>query len=430
MDRAVYSCLLIFMFVICFGNHTSVQGVSVMNIAISIDHVSKEFLLKQATPRSFQDLVVDLVNREDRPPAERFMALDDVSLEIEHGETVGLIGPNGAGKSTLLKMVAGIIKPTAGEVEVNGRVGALLELGAGFHPDLTGRENIYLNGSILGLSRAEIRDKMEKIIAFAELERFIDAPVRHYSSGMYVRLGFSVAVHTEPEVLLVDEVLAVGDAAFQRKCMNKIDEVRGAGVTVLFVSHSADLVRQICTRAVWLDEGRCVADGPAESVAARYMDHSWSKEEELEVSEDGRRWGGDKARIVDVRLLDSAEEERQLFYTGEPMTVELHYQTREPIKHPVFGLAVHRSDNLHIAGPNTHVDDFEIPQIEGEGVIRYTIPFLPLLHGTYHISVALHNQNADIMYDYHDRLYPMRVLSSKGERYGLMALGGGWSWDL
>jgi len=404
---------------------------SEMSIAITIDHVSKEFLLEQAAPRSFQELVVDVFKHRERPRAERFLALDDVSLEIKYGETVGLIGPNGAGKSTLLKMVAGIIKPTVGEVEVNGRVGALLELGAGFHPDLTGRENIYLNGSILGLSRAEIRDKIDKIIAFAELERFIDAPVRHYSSGMYVRLGFSVAVHTEPEILLVDEVLAVGDAAFQRKCMDKIDKVRGAGVTVLFVSHSADLVRQICTRAVWLDEGRCVADGPAESVAARYMDHSWSKEEDLEVSEDGKRWwSGDKARIVDVRLLDSAGEERRLFYTGEPMTVELHYQTRERIEYPVFGLAIHRSDNLHMAGPNTHFDDCDIPKIEGEGVIRYTIPFLPLLQGTYHISVALHNQNSDIMYDYHDRLYPMRILNSKGERYGLMALGGGWSWDL
>ena len=224
-----------------------------MSIAITIDHVSKEFLLEQAAPRSFQELVVDVFKHRERPRAERFLALDDVSLEIKYGETVGLIGPNGAGKSTLLKMVAGIIKPTVGEVEVNGRVGALLELGAGFHPDLTGRENIYLNGSILGLSRAEIRDKIDKIIAFAELERFIDAPVRHYSSGMYVRLGFSVAVHTEPEILLVDEVLAVGDAAFQRKCMDKIDEMRGAGVTILFVSHSAELVRKICKRAVWLD---------------------------------------------------------------------------------------------------------------------------------------------------------------------------------
>ena len=401
-----------------------------MSIAITIDHVSKEFLLEQAAPRSFQELVVDVFKHRERPRAERFLALDDVSLEIKYGETVGLIGPNGAGKSTLLKMVAGIIKPTVGEVEVNGRVGALLELGAGFHPDLTGRENIYLNGSILGLSRAEIRDKIDKIIAFAELERFIDAPVRHYSSGMYVRLGFSVAVHTEPEILLVDEVLAVGDAAFQRKCMDKIDEMRGAGVTILFVSHSAELVRKICKRAVWLDEGRCVADGAAESVAARYLDHSWAQEQTQVVSEEERRWGNGKVRITDVRLLDGEGKEQQRFRTGEPMIVELHYQTRERIEYPVFGLAIHRSDNLHMAGPNTHFDDCDIPKIEGEGVIRYTIPFLPLLQGTYHISVALHNQNSDVMYDYHDRLYPMRILNSKGERYGLMALGGGWSWDL
>jgi len=399
---------------------------SEMSIAITIDHVSKEFLLEQAAPRSFQELVVDVFKHRERPRAERFLALDDVSLEIKYGETVGLIGPNGAGKSTLLKMVAGIIKPTVGEVEVNGRVGALLELGAGFHPDLTGRENIYLNGSILGLSRAEIRDKIDKIIAFAELERFIDAPVRHYSSGMYVRLGFSVAVHTEPEILLVDEVLAVGDAAFQRKCMDKIDEMRGAGVTILFVSHSAELVRKICKRAVWLDEGRCVADGAAESVAARYLDHSWAQEQTQVVSEEERRWGNGKVRITDVRLLDGEGKEQQRFRTGEPMTVEMHYVAKERIEQPVFGLAIHRSDGTHITGPNTQFAGYEIPWVEGEGIVLYTIPSLPLLEGSYMASVAARNREDTDIYDYHDRLYTFHVLDSQA-RYGIILLEGTWT---
>lgn len=398
-----------------------------MSTSISIDHVSKEFVLKQAAPRSFQELVVDLIRRRVHRRAERFVALDDVSLEIEQGETVGLIGPNGAGKSTLLKLVAGIIEPTNGVVEVHGRVGALLELGAGFHPDLTGRENIYLNGSILGLSRAEIRDKMDEIIAFAELERFIDAPVRHYSSGMYVRLGFSVAVHTEPDILLVDEVLAVGDAAFQRKCMDKIDAMRSAGVTILFVSHSPDLVRKICKRAVWLDEGRCVVDGAAEAVAARYLDHSWTQGEA--ISGAGRRWGSGKVRIVDVRLLDGEGREQQRFHTGEPMTVEMHYYAEERVEKPVFGLAIHRSDGTHITGPNTQFAGHEIPWIEGEGVVRYSISSLPLMEGRYFISVAVHNWEDTEMYDYRDRAYTFWAVCNESQGYGILTLQGGWFWN-
>ncbi len=400
-----------------------------MSVVISIEHLSKEFVLKQAAPRSFQELVVDLLRRKTHSQVERFVALDDVSLEIEQGETVGLIGPNGAGKSTLLKLVAGIIEPTSGNVQIYGRVGALLELGAGFHPDLTGRENIYLNGSILGLSRAEIQDKMDDIISFAELERFIDAPVRHYSSGMYVRLGFSVAVHTEPQILLVDEVLAVGDAAFQRKCMDKIDDMRRAGVTILFVSHSAELVRKICKRAVWLDAGRCVADGAAESVAARYLDHSWAQEQTQVVSEEERRWGNGKVRITDVRLLGGEGKEQQRFRTGEPMTVEMHYVAKERIEQPVFGLAIHRSDGTHITGPNTQFAGHEIPWIAGEGAVRYTIPFLPLLEGRYFISVAAHNWEDTEMYDYRDREYTFRMLPSENQGYGIVTLRGGWFWS-
>ena len=396
-----------------------------MTAVISIEHVSKEFVLKQAAPRSFQELVVDLVKRRKRSRVERFVALDDVSLEIEQGETVGLIGPNGAGKSTLLKLVAGIIEPTVGNVRIHGRVGALLELGAGFHPDLTGRENIYLNGSILGLSRNEIRDKIDEIITFAELERFIDAPVRHYSSGMYVRLGFSVAVHTEPEVLLVDEVLAVGDAAFQRKCMDKIDAMRNTGVTILFVSHSPDLVRKICKRAVWLDKGRCVVDGSAEGVAARYLDHSWTQGEA--ISGGGRRWGSGKVRIIDVRLLDGEGREQQRFRTGEPMTVQMHYEARVHVEEPVFGIAIHRSDGTHITGPNTHFSDYVIECIDDVGTVEYSVPALPLLGGTYELSVTVYDTSCQQAYDHQHRLYTFWVESGDvKERFGIISIPNEW----
>jgi lipopolysaccharide transport system ATP-binding protein len=416
-----------------------------LSTSIDFVHVSKRFTLHHQRPRSFQDLVIQLFRRNNGPPErppkiperdghsahEEFWALRDVNFTIEGGETVGIIGPNGAGKSTVLKLISRIIEPTSGEIEVNGRLGALLELGTGFHPDLSGRENVYLNGSILGLNRSEIDRRLDDIIAFAELERFIDMPVRHYSSGMYVRLGFSVAAHTDPEILLIDEVLAVGDAAFQRKCLEKIDELRRQGVTILFISHSADTVRNLCSRAIWLDEGHLVADDSAESVVAHYLDSSWS-ERESEPSldfEDERRWGSGKVRITKVRLLDGEGKEQQYFQVGEPLTVEMHYKAEEKVDKPVFGLAIHRRDGLHITGPNTRFADQQIPAVEGKGVVRYEIRSLPLLEGSYHLSVAAHDWAAAEMYDYHDRLYRFGVLCAGGERYGVVTLRGAWSWE-
>jgi lipopolysaccharide transport system ATP-binding protein len=366
-----------------------------------------------------------------RSAREEFWALRNVSFTIEDGETVGIVGPNGAGKSTVLKLISRIIEPTSGEVETSGRLGALLELGAGFHPDLSGRENIYLNGSILGLGRAEIRQKMDDIIAFAELDRFIDMPVRHYSSGMYVRLGFSVAVHTDPEILLIDEVLAVGDAAFQRKCLGKIDDLRRQGVTVLFISHSAETVRNLCSRVIWLDEGRLVADGSAESVVARYLDRSWSerKDEPRLDTEDKKRWGSGEVRITEVRLLNGRGEEQRDFHVGEPLLVEMHYWAERRVEQPVFGLAIHRSDGLHVTGPNTQFSGEEIPWIEGKGVVQYMVPSLSLLQGSYLVSVAVHDLEDMEMYDYHDHGYPFRVVHDKGERYGVVTLQGDWFWN-
>ncbi len=397
-----------------------------MKAAIRFDEVSKRFVLHHERSRSFQELALGLFRR-NAGTAEEFWALRDVDLTIAPGETVGIIGPNGAGKSTVLKLISRIIEPTSGQIEVNGRIGALLELGAGFHPDLTGRENIYLNASILGLSRAEIRRRLDDIIGFAELERFIDVPVKHYSSGMYVRLGFSVAVHTDPEILLVDEVLAVGDAAFQRKCLERINELRRAGVTVLFVSHSAETVRALCTRALWLENGRLVADDVAEAVVLRYLERSRDGMGVVQPGSDERRWGTGRIRIIRVRLLDGEGQEWQRFRTGEPLTVEIRYRAEERVERPVFGLAIHRSDGIHITGPNTRFAGLEIPYVEGEGTVRYTVAALPLLEGLYFISVSAHNWEDTEMYDYQDRLYPFRVLSSEGEQYGVITLEGEWS---
>jgi ABC-type polysaccharide/polyol phosphate transport system ATPase subunit len=340
---------------------------------------------------------------------------------------VGIIGPNGAGKSTVLKLISRIIEPTSGRVEVNGRVSTLLELGAGFHPDLTGRENIYLNGSILGLSRKEIRQKFDSIVSFAELERFIDVPVKHYSSGMYVRLGFSVAIHIDPEILLIDEVLAVGDAAFQEKCLEKVEEMKGKGVTILLVSHDMNAVRNLCNRAIWLDYGMVRADGGPEEVVSRYLEGITACEKSGFKLARGRRWGSGEVEIIDVRFLDSEGKERGAFATGETLVIEMHYRALKRVERPVFGFAIYRSDGIHLTGPNTQFSGYEIPWIEGEGKIEYRIERLPLLEGIYQVSIAARNWEDSEMYDYHDRLYTFRVIpNANGERYGLIAINGEW----
>ena len=407
-----------------------------MRAAIRFKCVSKRFNLHHERPRSFQELAVNLLRRNDSS-REEFWALRDVSFEVAPGETVGLTGPNGAGKSTALKLISRIIEPTSGQIEVNGRVGALLELGAGFHPDLTGRENIYLNGSILGLSRAQIQQKLDEIIAFAELERFIDVPVKHYSSGMYVRLGFSVAVHTDPEILLVDEVLAVGDQNFQHKCLERIVELQQRGTTICFVSHNLGAVRRLCSHAIWLDDGIVQAAGDVDDTIAAYLRHAAAEEDARMTATASREaqkaktgWGTGDVEIVAVSFLDAAGRERSVFRVGEPWVVRLHYRAHRRIERPVFGLAIHRNDGLHVCGPNTQFAGLDIPFIEGEGAILYHVDRLPLLEGTYLLSVSAHNQADTVMYDYHDRLYTFKVRQvRKGERYGLMNLEGEWEWN-
>ncbi len=405
----------------------------VAEAAIHFDSVSKRFILQREQTRSFQDVVLNLLHRRVNGRREEFWALRDVSFEVAPGETVGLIGPNGAGKSTVLKLITRIFEPTSGQVEVRGKIGALLELGAGFHPDLTGRENIYLNGSILGLSRAQVRRKLDEIVAFAELESFIDVPVKHYSSGMYVRLGFSVAVHTDPEILLVDEVLAVGDQNFQHKCLDRILEMQQQGITICFVSHDLSGVRQLCSHVIWLDDGMVQAAGDVDDTISAYLRHAAAEEDARSAaatSKDRRRWGIGDVEVVSVSFLDAAGKERQVFRVGEPWMVRLHYRARRRIERPIFGLAIHRNDGVHVCGPNTRFVGLDIPFIEGEGDVLYRVDHLPLMEGTYLVSVSAHNWADTVMYDYHDRLYTFKVRQvGKGERYGVVSLEGEWEWN-
>ena len=420
-----------------------------MNAVIRFERVSKKFTLKHQRARSFQELVLHLFRRGNdgpipQPPdlagtsSEDFWALRDVSFTVERGETVGLIGPNGAGKSTALKLVSRIIAPTSGRIEVNGRVGALLELGAGFHSDLTGRENIYMNGSILGLSRAEIDRKLDEIVAFAELEHFIDVPVKHYSSGMYVRLGFSVAVHTDPRILLVDEVLAVGDQNFQRKCMDRIYDMKQAGTTILLVSHGVETVARLCNRAIWLSEGRVINNGPARDVVEDYLARVNEKDSERlaqaaarssYLSEEERKQSGSgEIRIVDVTFLDGTGSPQEIFLSGEPMTIRLTYEAAQRVENPVFGIALHRDDNLHVTGPNTGVDKYHIPAVEGRGVLDFVMPNLPLMAGHYELSASAYDETITHKYDHLRRAFSFSVQPrSPWDTLGVIRLPGRWS---
>jgi lipopolysaccharide transport system ATP-binding protein len=406
-----------------------------MGVAIRFDSVSKRYRLRHGRPRSLRDAFFQAFGRREAAIAaskDQLWALRDVSFEIRPGETVGLIGANGAGKSTALKLISGVSIPNSGQIGVKGRIGALLELGAGFHPELSGRDNIYLNGALTGMGRAEMRRKFDAIVAFSELDKFIDMPVKHYSSGMFARLAFAVNIHVDPDILLVDEVLAVGDVDFQLKCLGRIAELKQAGITICIVTHSLDITQKICTRAIWLDRGQMMVDDVPDVAAARYLAHI-HRGDSLTHTADLRpeqRWGNRRIEIRQVRLTDEAGNDKPVFETGEPWVLQMDYMAHGPTLKPVFGMAIFREDGVHVTGPNTGFQGMEIPVLEGPGTIRYCIPNLPLLTGKYLVTVAVHSLNALEMYDYHDRTYQFRVVgSSRGlhERYGLMTMGGEWS---
>jgi lipopolysaccharide transport system ATP-binding protein len=398
---------------------------------IRFENVSKKFTLHRERPRSFQESAVNLLRRS-RHSREDFWALRDVSFTVQPGQTLGFVGANGAGKSTVLKLTSRIIEPTSGQIAVDGRVGALLELGAGFHPDLTGRENVYLNGSILGLKRREISRRFESIVEFAELSRFIDMPVRNYSSGMLMRLGFAVATSFRPDILLIDEVLAVGDQVFQAKCLRRIAQMREQGVTVLFVSHGLDMVSRLCHRVVWLDEGQVQAIGPAREVVVEYLSRAWKDTsirllDEGDVTGRGRRWGSGEAVITTVELQDGTGRECRVFQTAEAFVARIHYHAHRPVHRPTFGVAIYREDGAHVTGPNTVQSGCEIDVIEGKGTVDYVIKSLPLLPGHYEFTAAIYDYHSVHPYDHWHRAHTFDVQAGTiSETEGLVHIPCRW----
>ncbi len=380
-----------------------------MTPAVRFDQVSKKFRLDFNRPRSLQEM---FVQRRIRAEADYFWALHDISFTIEPGEHVGLIGTNGSGKSTLLKLMSRVIRPTSGSIETHGRVAGLLELGTGFHPDLTGRENIFLNASILGLSRAETKRRLDEIINFADIGQFIDVQVRNYSSGMVVRLGFAITTALDPDVLLIDEVLAVGDADFQRKCITRLEDLQAQGVTLVFVSHGMGQMQQLCQRAIWISHGNIVADGEVEPVAGHYLDSvasTASKRRAPQGDTQRNRWGTYQAEITQVELQNAAGECPPYFKTGDFLRLRLHYQAHARIDRPTFGLAFYRRDGAHVNGPNSDSEGYHIAAIDGPGYVDYIIDHLPLNSGLYELTAAIYNHDSTLAYDHQHRAFSLEV---------------------
>ena len=385
----------------------------------------------------------------DLHPAGTFAAVRNVSFKVPQGATYGIIGRNGSGKSTMLKLVAGITKPTEGTVTVNGRLSALIELGAGFHPEISGRENVFINGIMLGLSKREITRRFDEIVEFAELQDFIEAPVKTYSSGMYVRLGFAVAINVDPDVLLVDEVLAVGDEAFTHKCLDKFAEFRRRGKTILLVTHSLNLVERFCDNVLWLDSGTARGEGDPRRVVSEYIADVAKAEEKTLATADAReqervgqvtpaapaekgagagaavvgdelpsdgfkvgegRWGSREIEIAEVRIVGADGAPRHVFQSGEAAAVEMTVRAHKKVGPVVFGVSIFNADGVCCYGTNTNIEELAVPEFEGEQAVTFRIRSLDLVEGSYKLDVAAHREDG-YAYDYHRLLYSFRVHS-------------------
>jgi lipopolysaccharide transport system ATP-binding protein len=402
--------------------------------AIAFERVTKTFQLAFERHRSFKDLFVERRGPRPSKARETLTALDDVSFEVHRAATLGLVGPNGTGKSTALKLIARILEPTSGAVHVRGRVAALLELGAGFHPELTGRDNVYLNGSLMGLDRSDMTRRLDRIVDFAELGRFMDVPVKHYSSGMYMRLGFATAVHLDPDILLIDEVLAVGDQAFQAKCRERIAQLKDSAVTIVLVSHDLSATRELCASAIWLESGVVRGAGATDQVVEAYYRSIIAHEEARFAAEAPApvgltpQLGTGEIRITACDVLGPDGTAATVVLTGEPVAIRLAYQARERVHAPIFGLAVHTAEGIHVSGPNTRAFGLELDWVEGAGEVRFTVPEWPLLAGSYQISAVVYDETQTHVYDYHHRSFVMRVRGQEqAQGYGLVRLAGEWS---
>jgi ABC-type polysaccharide/polyol phosphate transport system ATPase subunit len=418
--------------------------------AIEVRNASKVYR-RYGRHRQFATLKSALLSGSlvrDLRPDETFPALTDVTFDVPRGRTLGVIGRNGSGKSTLLKLVAGITKPSTGTVRVEGRISALIELGAGFHPEISGRENVFINGIMLGLSKREITRRFDEIVEFAELEDFIDAPVKTYSSGMYMRLGFAVAIHVDPEVLLVDEVLAVGDEGFTHKCLDKFAEFKRRGKTILLVTHSLGMVERFCDDAIWIDGGRLKAMGDPKRVVGAYVTDVEQAEERHLAAGDAKvkdaaavgspddpasailpdnpieavegpadmfrategRWGSREIEITAVQLVGDGGEAGHVFHSGQPFTIKVALRAPVEMTDFVVGVGIFNAEGVCVYGTNTSLEEYRSVRMLGDAEVSFAVESLDLVEGTYKLDVAIHKFDG-YPYDYHRLLYTFRVKS-------------------
>jgi ABC-type polysaccharide/polyol phosphate transport system ATPase subunit len=420
--------------------------------AIELTNASKVYR-RFAHRRQFATLKSALLSRSlvrDLKPDETFTALNNVTVSVPRGQTLGVIGRNGSGKSTMLKLVAGISKPTTGTVKVTGRISALIELGAGFHPEISGRENVFINGIMLGLTKRQITERFDEIVEFAEMKEFIDAPVKNYSSGMYMRLGFAVAIHVDPEVLLVDEVLAVGDEGFTHKCLDKFAEFKRRGKTILLVTHSLGMVERFCDEALWLDSGRIRGSGDPKRIVGAYITDVERQEEKELAAGDARaresaaavivspdepasavlpdnpvesgtgpsdmfrategRWGSREVEITDVALLGADGQIAHVFQSGERVDLRIRMRAPLPIDDFVVGVGIFNAEGVCCYGTNTTIEELVAERLHGDAEAVFSIDALDLVEGTYKMDVAIHKLDG-YPYDYHRLLYTFRVKS-------------------
>lgn len=387
---------------------------------IDVENLGKRYRLRHHGQATLKSAVLSLLGK--RPAREDFWALRNVSFSLRRGETLGIIGRNGAGKSTLLGMIAGTITPTEGGVSSSGRISSLLELGAGFHPDLTGRENVFLNGSILGLKKREIAGKFDDIVAFAELQDFIDMPVKHYSSGMFIRLGFSVAMEVDPDILIVDEVLSVGDEKFQEKCLHRIRAFKKEDKSLLIVSHSMETIQKMCDRVLLLNQGeQVVLDHPGRAIHEYRNIGMYDEQEGVSVKE----WGSREVEISGVSFLNDRGEETTKFLSSDSLLIRIEYRARERISRPVFGFSVTAADGRIVFGSNTQIEGSSPAAIDGRGAMELKLSPLPFLRGKFYFSFSIHSEDHRTNYHRLENFHAIAVTPA-GHEEGFVKLPARW----
>lgn len=399
-----------------------------MNTALKLTNICKNFVLPHEKRDTLKESFLGLLKKRTY---ERFKALENVNLQVNPGEFIGIVGKNGSGKSTLLKIMAGIYRPDKGTLQVDGTIAPFLELGIGFQPELTARENIRVNGTLLGLSKKEIMEKFERIVAFAEVQKFLDLKMKNFSSGMQARLAFAIAKEADADIYLCDEVFAVGDEAFQQKCIEVFEQWKKQGKTLVLVSHNPAFITQFCSKAVLLEKGKVAAAGDAETVIDEYhrrlhLESTAAGNAIKSAAERTHQSLDSDILITDVRFFSKDGAEKSSFKTGEPLTARIFYKVHRPVKNPVFGIAIHRDDGVHISGPNTKTSEYPIDEVKRDGYLDCVINPNNLLGGRYVFTVSCFDATCTRPYDYHDRQYTFSVERNRENQYGLMELPVTW----